>query len=338
MIKLGMIGMGGMGTGHARVISKIDGVEIVGVCDLIEHKARTIGEEVGAKWCTDHRELLDEVDAVWICTEPFNRVDVVTAAAEAGKHIFTEKPVSNNLKDADTMIAAAQKAGVIYMLGYCLRFWQPFKLMHDALKSGELGDLVSCWTRRMMPADMSPLWYGDQEKSGGITLDFGSHDVNWLQWLGGDVKTVFASTARVRETLTADEHAQLTMTFADGGSAMVEVSWWCPLGESSLGIVGTKGAILVDRAGTVRKKIEGAEEEVVEVRSTVDIDIGGGLDAQDERVTERDETIQEHFFRCVRDGLAPVTPAADGRKTLAVVKAALASAERGTSVDLTEFA
>jgi len=91
------------------------------------------------------------VDAVWVCTEPFNRREIVTTAAQAGKHIFTEKPVANTLADADAMIAAAHQAKVKYMLGYCLRFWQPYRLFRDTFMSGELGELTSCWMRRFMP-------------------------------------------------------------------------------------------------------------------------------------------------------------------------------------------
>ena len=77
MIKLGMIGLGGMGSHHANYFSTLKSVQVVGVCDLIEEKARRAGEKLNAPWCLDYRQLLDKADAVWICTEPFNRRDIV---------------------------------------------------------------------------------------------------------------------------------------------------------------------------------------------------------------------------------------------------------------------
>ncbi|MFH1732253.1 MAG: Gfo/Idh/MocA family oxidoreductase [Planctomycetota bacterium] len=342
MIKLGMIGMGGMGCSHARAIAKMEDVEIVTVCDLIEKKAQAIGEQVGAKWCTDYHDLLDEVDAVWVCTEPFNRRDVVTTAAAAGKDIFTEKPICRQLADADAMLAAAEETGVKYMLGYCLRFWQPYRVLHDTLASGELGDLVNCWTRRYMPWDASSIWYGQQDKSGGVMLDFGSHDIDWLRWLGGDVKTVFGKTFRVRETMHADEHGQVLMLFESGGMGTADDSWSSSLNESSLGVIGTKGAMIVGSDNVVRKKLAGGEQEIVDVEAATDIDPEGRLGKKDEAgeihaVETRNETIQEHFFRCIREDIEPITPATDGRKTLLTVLALHESARRGASVALAEI-
>ncbi|HUS47015.1 MAG TPA: Gfo/Idh/MocA family oxidoreductase, partial [Phycisphaerae bacterium] len=216
MIKLGLIGLGGMGNYHARVLPGLENVEIVGVCDLIEQKAAQLAENLKVRTCTNFRDLLDDVDAVWVCTEPFNRLEVVTTCAAAGKHIFTEKPICLDLKEADEMIASARAAGVKYMLGYVLRFTEPYRLIRNTFASGELGELVTCWTRRYMPCDMSRHWYGKQELSGGVMLDFGSHDCDWLRWIGGDVKTVLASARPVRPTVHADEHGMVMMLFARG--------------------------------------------------------------------------------------------------------------------------
>lgn len=80
------------------------------------------------------------------------------------------------------MIRATEKTGVHFMLGYVLRFTHPFRLLHDTLASGELGDLVSCWCRRYMPWNPAGRWYGEQDKSGGVTVDLFSHDLDWLRW------------------------------------------------------------------------------------------------------------------------------------------------------------
>ena len=344
MIKVGMIGCGGMGNAHGPELAKLPNVKVVGTCDLIPEKAKAVAERIGVgRWCTDFRELLPDVDAVWVCTEPFNRVEIVTTAAKAGKHIFTEKPVANSLADADTMIAAARKAGVTYMLGYCLRFWEPYRLIRDAFAHGDLGELASCWMRRFMPWDPAN-WYGQQDKSGGVMLDFGSHDVDWLRWVGGDVKTVYGRTFRVRDGIRADDHGAAVFHFANGGMATVENSWSSYLGESTLGIIGTKGAIMMGNDGKVRRRIgHGGREEVVDIEAATAINPQGAIGTRDKKgairkVEVRNETIQQHFFRCVEEDIEPLTPATDGRKTLLTIMAIWESSRTGKAVEVNQMA
>jgi predicted dehydrogenase len=345
MIKVGMIGCGGMGNAHGPVLARLPNVKVVGTCDLIPEKAKALADKIGVtRHCTDFRDLLPDVDAVWVCTEPFNRLDIVTTAAKAGKHIFTEKPISNTLAEADIMIAAARKAKVKYMLGYCLRFWpMPFGVLHDTLAGGELGDLVSCWSRRIMPWNPSHLWYGHQEKSGGVMLDFGSHDVDWLRWLGGDVKTVYGRTFKVRESMNADEHGTALFEFKSGAVATIENSWFSHMLEMTAGIVGTKGSMFYGSDGKVRRRLGDGQEQVVEGESVNAVDPNGTVGKKDEdgkilKVKAESEMIQEHFFRCIEQDIEPLTSAEEGRKTLLTVMALWESSKTGKAVKVDSMA
>lgn len=345
MIKVGMIGCGGMGNAHAPVLVKLPGVKVVGACDLIEEKAKALSDRNGiGRYCTDYHDLLPDVDAVWVCTEPFNRVDIVTTCGRAKKHIFTEKPVARSLADAEKMIAVTRKAGVKYMLGYCLRFMKmPYVVMHDTFASGELGDLVSCWMRRFMPMD-PPSWYKFQEKSGGAMLDFGSHDIDWLRWVGGDVKTVFGLVCRARKGAKADDHGAAMFVFKRRGMATVEDSWFAHTGESSVGIVGTRGSIIMGNDGKVRKRIGyDGPEQIVEGESVTAVDPKGNVGRRDanwkiRKVVSRSETIQEHFFRSIDEDFTPLTSGVDGRKTLLTVMALWESAKTGKAVEVDSMA
>jgi len=108
-----------------------------------------------------------------------------------------------------------------------------------------------------------------------------------------------------------------------------------------VGVVGTQGAVIVGRDGVVRKRLGGGEEEVVDVRSAMDVDPAGRVGQRDAQgairaVASRRETIQQHFCRCVETGAPPLTDAAEGRRVLAVIRAAQLSAARGASVNLEE--
>lgn len=345
MVRVAIIGCGGMGNAHAPALVKLPNVQVVAACDLIHEKAQALAKNNGIRrHCTDFRELLPGVDAVWVCTEPFNRLDIVLACAKAGKHIFTEKPVCRRLEDADAMIAATRKAKVKYMLGYCLRFWpMPYGVMHTAFAGGELGDLVTCWMRRFMP--WAPQrWYGIQEKSGGAMLDFGSHDVDWLRWIGGDVKTVYGKTFRIRQGSQCDEHGAAVLVFKNGGMATVEDSWAAQVGESSIGIIGTKGSIIAGNDGKVRKRIGyDGPEQIIDGESAIAIDPKGNLGKRDasgaiQKVATQAETIQAHFFRCIEEDIEPRTSGEDGRKTLLTVMALWESARTGKAVGVDSMA
>lgn len=341
-LRIAMIGLGNMGSYHAGILPKLPDVEIAGVCDINEIKAKSIGEKLGVKWCTDYHDLLDHAEAVWICTEPFNRREIVLTCARNGKHIFTEKPIANDLGDAHAMVEAADQAGVVYMLGYCLRFWNPYKLLKTSFSSGELGELVECWTRRYMPTDMSSTWYGWQEKSGGAMLDFGSHDIDWLRWIGGDVETVFGYERQVRSTMHAYEHGHILMRFIQGGVGSASDSWASCLDDSSVGIVGTKGAMIVERCGDIRKKIGSGEEIKLGNDAVMDVNPQGEVGKKDDRgiiqrIDSPGESIQEHFIRCVQQGCSPTPSASDGLKTLATITALHDSVRKGISVRVGDY-
>lgn len=349
MIKVGLIGCGGMGNHHAPQLAKLPNIKVVGACDVIPEKAKALADKIGVtRVCTDFRDLLPDVDAVWVCTEPFNRVDVVTTCAKAGKHIFTEKPICRSLEDADKMVAATRKARVKYMLGYCLRFWpMPFGVLHDAIAGGELGDLVSCWSRRIMPWDPSqpqwPSWYSHQDKSGGVMLDFGSHDVDWLRWVGGDVDTVYAKTRKVRKSMDADEHGTAMFEFKKGGVATLESSWFSHLLEITVGIVGTKGSMFCGTDGKVRQLIPPGAEKLIAGESVTAVDPSGNVGKKNEegsikKVDTRTETIHAHFFRCIEEDIEPRATGEDGRKTLLTVMALWESAKTGKAIKVVDMA
>ena len=341
MIEIGIIGCGAMGRHHGEAYRQMENVRVAGVADLVEEQAKRLAADLEARPYADFRDMLPEVEAVVVCTPSFQRVDVVTECARAGKHVFSEKPLALNLADADRILGAVEAAGVKFMTGYVLRFTQPYSTLCETFNSGELGRLITCWTRRYMPCPLSILerWYGDQDKSGGVAVDFASHDIDLLRWIGGDVRTVFAHVARVRAGVRADEHAQALLTFKNGGMGAIDVSWSSWLDETSLGVIGSQGSMIVDRSGAVRKKIGDGKEEIVECASSMSVNPSGDLGAKDEEghiraLASSEETIQQHFIRCIEQDLEPKTNGPDARAVLETALAIQESARTGKSVDL----
>lgn len=124
-MKVGIIGLGGIAGAHTRALRQMPEVKITALCDIDEQALRKHVEELGAPGFHDYHELLEaDIDAVFICTPPSVHKDPAVAAAQAGKHIFCEKPIALELADADAMIQAAQEARVKSMVGFACQ-WAP---------------------------------------------------------------------------------------------------------------------------------------------------------------------------------------------------------------------
>lgn len=339
MIRVGVVGCGGRGKGHAARVQAMENVELIGVCDIIQERADELAAKLNVPALYDFHEFLDDVDVIWDCTRGFERAPVVIDSANAGKHVFSEKPMGIDIESADRLMEAVQRNGIKHSYCYSLHFTNPYKAAKAIFASGELGDLVSVWTRRYMPTDMRPRWYGDQSISGGIILDFQSHDLDLICWFGGMPKTVFAHSDRIREGIQADEHAGVTMVF-EKGMGISEVSWWSPVGMSEFGVVGTKGSVIADGSGRVRKKIAGGEEEILDVNAVTNVDLSGSIGERQADGSVKDlaglnETPELHFIRCVEQDLDPIVTPQMAYNVLKVVLAAQQSADTGKSVDIT---
>lgn len=315
-MKIGIIGAGGMGRSHANQLKQMPDVEITGICDINEERAHALASQVNATVYTDYRDLLStDIDAVWVCTPDFAHRQPVIAAAEAGKHIFCEKPIAVKMEDADAMVEAVERAGVITMIGYVLRFFPIFATVRNKFASGELGTLVTAWIRRFMP--WSPRdWYGDPELSGGIAVDFSTHDIDWLMWVGGDVKAVYARTAAIGTRTDNDMWAILT--FANGGTGVVGDSFVASIGGNCFGVIGSEGTAMVEAGSEVqvKKRTQEAVERIA---------------PEGPHPTYAEDA---YFIECVRTG-APANPdMAWARNVLRVSLAIRESASTGRVVQL----
>lgn len=322
MLRVGIVGCGNRGTGHAAKLKAIPAVRLVAVCDLIHERADRLAAAHGVPAFYDYHALLDKVDVVWDATRPWERCEIAVDCAAAGKHIFSEKPIALDLATADRYLAAVEQAGVRNAFCYPLHFWHPYRLAEALFARGDLGRLVNVWTRRYRPADMRPTWYGDQRLSGGVMLDFQSHDLDLLLWFGGAPRTVFAGVDRMHADSRADEHSQVMVVFNEGMGCS-DCSWGAPIISSSFGIVGTTGCLLADPSGRVHLKLEGRDE----------LDLDPGV-APDLGLTLSEESCEQHFIRCILEEREPLVTAARARAVLRLVLAAQVSARRGTSVDV----
>ncbi|HXK44466.1 MAG TPA: Gfo/Idh/MocA family oxidoreductase, partial [bacterium] len=122
-VKIGIIGIGGMGQGHAESMKKVKEAQLVAVCDIEPDRAKEVGEKHGVKWFTDYKELIDSgiADAVIVATPHYFHPEISVYAMEKGLHVLSEKPIAVTVRQADTMVEAAKKTGRVFAVMYQLR-------------------------------------------------------------------------------------------------------------------------------------------------------------------------------------------------------------------------
>jgi myo-inositol 2-dehydrogenase/D-chiro-inositol 1-dehydrogenase len=192
-VRIGVIGVGRIGRMHAELLARrVPGAAVTWVHDAHEDSARGVADMLRVNAAGDLDELLGaaDVDAVAICTSTDTHADLIVAAAQAGKAVFCEKPVSLDLVEVDRALAAVDAAGVPFQIGFNRRFDPAHAAVAAAVAGGELGEpqLVRITSRDPAPPPMEYV-----ATSGGIFLDMTIHDFDMARFVAGsEVVEVYA--------------------------------------------------------------------------------------------------------------------------------------------------
>ncbi len=194
MIKVALIGIGGMGMGHFNTYKKLEEAKIVAVADPRTEMAREKVNDENIKIYADMEELIknEDVDMVDICTPSYLHVPLSIRAMELGKHVICEKPMSQSSKDTKSVIKASEKYGKKYMVAHVLRFLAPYVYLKNVIESRELGNIVHLDMKRILgiPRWTWENWMRDVKKSGGCTIDTAIHDIDFSQYAFGLPKKI----------------------------------------------------------------------------------------------------------------------------------------------------
>lgn len=208
-MKIGLIGLGFMGSTHLKALQRIPGVELAAVSsddpralsgDLshIQGNIGGPGEKLDFSGLRQYSDALlaardPEVEAVDICLPTHLHASVAIEALRAGKHVLVEKPMALTRAEADRMIEEADKAGRILMVAQVLRFYPSYVTLREALKAGKLGAVRSALFRRRCAAPAWSVWMGDPARSGGGVFDLLIHDIDMCLHLFGKPEAVSAT-------------------------------------------------------------------------------------------------------------------------------------------------
>lgn len=188
MLRVVIAGCGFMGRMHANVYKLLDRANVVGVADCSE-AGQAFGKEFKIPCFDSLTSALKgvECDAVDICLPTDLHHEFTIQAADAGKHVFCEKPMALRGEDADEMIFACQAAKVRLMIGHCIRFWPEYMQLKKIKDEGKLGKLHSINLTRYgeFPSWSHDNWLASEKRSGGAALDMHIHDTDFALYLFG---------------------------------------------------------------------------------------------------------------------------------------------------------
>lgn len=215
---------------HLPILTKLRDVEIAGVADVQEEKARTIADRFEAAESAASLQALSnfgELDAVLVCTPNDSHEEVVLTALEAGLHVLCERPVATTSDAAARMMDAAREAGRQLMVAMNHRYRLDLRHMRKFVRSGELGEpflVRASWlTQREKRSRRS--WRRDPERAGGgVLMDLGVSALDALLWLL-DFPEVAQVAAHFHEGDRVEETAAVLLRTADGVTATVDLSW-----------------------------------------------------------------------------------------------------------------
>jgi predicted dehydrogenase len=248
-LRIGLIGVGGIAQMH-RDGYVAAGADVVALADVHAPTLAARATAWGvARTYADYHEMLraGDLDAVSICAPTAVHHPATLAAAAAGVHVLCEKPIALDLGQADAMIEACRRAGVVLMINHQLRSHGAAALARRMLAAGELGTISHVRLRQAHDwagaTTVGPSFATRAVAGGGTLLDNGCHLMDLARFIGGDVDDVFARVARRKFDVEVEDTAHVSLGFVSGAIGTVEVAWTGTGWEEGWWIYGSEGAL-----------------------------------------------------------------------------------------------
>jgi len=339
-LRYGLIGAGVVAGMHLEAIAALDDVELVGIAAHDTESAALRARESGSRAFAESDELLAcELDVVVVATPHPSHAELTIAALETGAHVLCEKPLAPEARDADAMIAAADRAG--RLLGVCFqqRFRPVIAAARQLVDEGRLGTLVRASivdplyrpNAYYRTAGWRGTWKGE---GGGVLMNQAPHTLDLLCHLAGPPVTVWGVAQRRAQPMEAEDTATALLSYEGGAVGTIAVSTLEP-GVQRIELVGDRGRIEIVAESIVFERFEPPISE--HLRSATE------MFAQPERVTEAvglppgrgdHRDVHADFAAAVLEGREPRVPARDALCSLELANAIVLSTHEERAVPL----
>lgn len=332
-IKLGIIGAGRIGKLHAEnIVKNFVDVEVKAIADIVADNVKDWAKNLGIKNVyTDYKEILSdpEIDAVIVCSSTDTHSPISIDAAQAGKHIFCEKPIDVELAKIQGVLDAVEKARVKFQVGFNRRFDHNFRAVRELVDQGKIGDvhIVKVTSRDPQPPSLDYV-----KVSGGLFLDMTIHDFDMVRFLtGSEVVEVYANAAVLVDPAIGEagdvDTALITLKFANGAVGVIDNSRKAAYGyDQRVEVFGSKGGITVAN-DTPSLAVLSTEEGVLSDKPKYFFL---------ERYKDSFVAEMQEFFESIKNDRQPSVSAIDGLKPVLIALAAQKSVQEGRPIKLEE--
>ncbi len=338
-VKVGMIGAGFVSDIHAFAFKNfVPNAEVIAVASP-QHAARFAEERGIPNAFSDYREMLKlkELDVVTIAMPNYLHCQAAVDIAKAGKHIICEKPLCRTLEEADEMIEAAKKAGVLLMYAEELLFAPKYVRAKQLITEGAIGEPFLAKQSEEHPGPHMP-WFWDVNLSGGgVMLDMGCHSIEYTRWVLGKPKvksvTAFMGTFVHQGRTQGEDHSYAIIEYEGNKMAMIENSWAKGGGvDDRCEIYGKKGHTRADllRGSSLLTYSETGYGYAVEKAGETK---GYTFTMFEEAWNYGFPKEMQHFVNCARGKEELMESGQDGRDVLEIMYAAYQSAGEGRRID-----
>lgn len=337
-INFGIIGCGRIAPKHAQaVVSNPLGI-LNAVADIVPLRAHAIQEKYGGLSFSDYHHLLEnkQIDVINICTPSGLHAKMAIEALEAGKHVIVEKPMALTIEDSESMVQTAKKVKKKLCVALQNRYNPPIIELKQALDRGDFGALLLCnatirWYRPQSYYEDG--WHGTKSMDGGVLFNQAIHYVDILQWLMGDIDSVFSFTGTLAHKIDIDDACVASLRFKNGSLGSLEASTITfPRNiEGSIAVFGKRGSVKIGGTALNQKKLWcfSPSDSVEEIPALV---------ASEENAIygESHKRVVDDMIDALINDREPQINGEEGRKSIAIVNAIYRSASVGSSVQVVQ--
>jgi predicted dehydrogenase len=338
MLKVGIAGFGFMGRTHFKCWKKVEGAEVIAICDVNPNIKEDTKKAVGnigdtsdeidfdsLNLYTDLDEMLakEKLDAVSITLPTYLHPDTSIKALAAGVNVMCEKPMALTSKACEGMIAEAKRSGKILQIGHCVRFWPEYARAKEIIDSGKYGKVIAATFQRLGAAPTWSIdnWFLDEKRSGGMALDLHIHDTDYVQYLFGIPKAVCSVAAKgpggsLLHISTQYIYDNDTVITAEGGWGMTPAFGF----EMSFNIALEKATLVYDLTREPMFRICPAEGQAI----TPEVEKSDGWFLQ-----------IDHFAKAIKgEKVEKITTLAQSMNSVKIVEAEKLSASKGKRISV----
>ena len=340
MIRFGLVGCGNIAWRHSHLLGtgQIEGGVLSAVCDVDFARASDLAKKFGVLAFDNFDDMMTsaDLDVVVVLTPSGMHAEHVTRLAEYGKDIMVEKPMALTIDDADRMIAACDMFGCrLFVIKQC-RFHSPVQALKGAITSGKLGRITLGTVRVRWARHASyyedATWRGTWSMDGGVLTNQASHHLDLLEWLIGDVESVFARGTTALADIEAEDTAVVLLKFKSGALGVVEATTATrPVGlEGSISVLGTNGSVVVGGMAANELTTWSFEDHPIDDKTAFD---EFGVNPQNLHGYGH-KAYYDHVVSCIKSGGPNLVDGFQGRKSVELINAIYESVETGKEVSI----